>query len=80
MTQDSAIVSLVSEVRLFTSPMMPLSLCILYKNNFISLLNSPFPFIFKICHLMDCLEYSNEVFGSATCFFFYDYFIFVRQF
>lgn len=76
MTQDSAIVSLVSEVRLFTSPMMPLSLCILFKNIFISLLNSPFPFIFKICHLM---EYSNEVFGSATCFF-YDYFIFVRQF
>lgn len=79
MMQDSAIASLVSEVSLFTSPMMPLF--VFFSKTFLFPLTHSFlfPFIFKICHLMNCLEYSNEVFGSATCFF-NVYFIFVSQF
>lgn len=47
---------------------LSLCICILFKKNlyFPSFIN--FLCLLKICHLVDCLEYSNEVFDSAMCF------------
>lgn len=80
--QDSATASLASEVSLFAFPMMPLLSLSSYsfQKHFLCpfMLSFLMPFILNVCHLVNCLEYSNEVFGSSTCF--YDYFIFVSPF